>query len=101
MENTAVIAGQRMIMNCPINNGLIIRQWKLQRNSTSTPEEDLYSDWRNRSKICNLHFGIDAKINLYVNSTELNDAGIFTCVAQLHEQLGPLQQPFQYSAQLI
>lgn len=95
-QNTAVIAGQRMTMNCPTNNGLIISEWNIQRRSLTT-ENRLYYNFKNNSRIFNLRFGFDAESNLYVNSTKIDDAGIYTCVARL----GSTQQPSRYSAHLI
>ena len=96
-----VIVGQRMEMKCQVGSNSTIRQWSLQRPFTSSSDSIIILiNFKGRMTILNSHFGIADGMNgsvvLYTNSTELNDAGIYTCSVQ---KAG--RQPDRYSAQLI
>ena len=94
--NTVVNVGQRMDIKCHAAVNSTIREWSLKRPSTS--EEIIFTNWKDKKMIINPHFGIVKVADgvLYTNSTELNDAGIYTCAVQTGRS-----QPNQYSAHLI
>src|SRR6218665_681284 len=84
-SNTAVTVGKRMEIRCHVESGLIVREWSIQRTSTSNTQT-LFTYWKNRSSINDAHFGVDVDEFgsgiLYVNSTTLDDAGIYSCTIQ-------------------
>lgn|SRR6218665_1272204 len=100
-SNMAVIVGKRMEMKCQVDGGLIVREWSFQRTLTLN-RKTLYTNWKNRSSIINAHFGVDVDEfgsgKLYVNSTTLDDAGIYICLMGLRQVT---MQPHQYRAHLI
>lgn len=94
-----VRVGQRMEMTCHSGSNAIIREWSLRRPFTSNTEI-IFVNLKNRKKINNPHFDIvesrNGSIILCTNSTEMEDAGIYTCAAQ---KVG--RQPDRFSAHLI
>lgn len=98
-RNTVVSVGERMKMKCQADSSSTVREWSMQRPFTSNPET-IFKNWKDRKNINNPHFGIVEDVNgsiiLYTNSTEMDDAGIYTCTVQ---KIG--SQPDRYSAQLI
>ena len=98
-SNTVVIVGQRMEMKCQVDNGLMVRQWSIQR--TVTLKTDLlFNNVRNKTRISNGHVGVVVNDNgsgiLYVNSTTFDDAGIYICTVYQDTM-----QPSEYRANLI
>ena len=88
-------------MQCQIGSNSTVREWSLQRPFTSISDSMIIlMNFKGRRKVINSHFGIADGMNgsvvLYTNSTDLNDAGIYTCSVQ---KAG--RQPDRYSAQLI
>lgn len=96
-RNTAIIVGIKMEMKCEVDSDFIIREWSIQRTLTSKTET-LFSNWK-KNKIFITHFGVN--INdfgsgmLYVNSTTLDDAGIYIMHnAEGSNAAAEVQRPF-------
>ena len=88
-------------MKCQVYANYPIREWSMQRFFNGASNTDvIFANWKGRKNITNPHFGIandmDGSVVLYKNSTELNDAGIYTCTVR--RAGGQLDR---YSAQLI
>ena|SRR6218665_2355232 len=98
-SNTAVTVGKRMEIRCQVDSSLIVREWSIQRTSTSNTQP-LYTYRKNRSSITNAHVGVNVDEFgsgiLYINSTTLDDAGIYICTIQ-----EGTMQPQKYRANLI
>src|SRR6218665_3892905 len=96
--NMAVLVGGRLDMTCQPEKGFIVRAWIYQPPFSYT-DLKIYANW-SVPRMHIDHFGydtdIDDSINIYLNSTGLEDAGTYNCYVQLVSR-----QPESYSAQVI
>lgn len=98
-QNVAVIAGQNMTMECRTQNGSVVREWALIRASLgendklqpNVDSEKIFSNWDSGIKLHLKQFSVDVDQNgsgaLYLNSTKLEDAGLYTCVVEIEQEL--------------
>ena len=95
--NTALIVGQRLELVCQPDGNFTIREWKSQRSHIAS--SPIYGNWR-QPRIEDRRFGFDidndSSVVIHLNSTELDDAGIYSC----HIHAGT-QQPRHCSAHVI
>ena len=99
--NLAVTVGQPVGMKCKPDNISRIVELLIQR-PMSHSESPLWIGWNNRARVMDSHHGFDVdedgSVTLYINSTQLNDAGIYTCTSFADNTT---KQPERYSAQLM
>lgn len=97
--NLVVTVGQRVRMKCKPDNSSKIVDWPIQR-PISQSKVSLWSNWKEERKANISHYDFDVNedgsVVLLINSTQLDDAGIYTCVIA-----NTPKQPEQHSAQLI
>lgn len=102
-KNVAVMAGQRMDMECRTDNGSKVTAWYYY-SSTASIRTTVTLAANTNSKIqfspnISSQFGVDFDANgsgkIYLNSTSIEDAGIYTCEVENN------WSTVKYSAQLI
>lgn len=97
-----------MTMECRTQNESVVREWTLIRASLGEhykiqpylDSEKIFSNWDSGTKLGHLHqFSVDVDQYgsgaIYLNSTTLEDAGLYTCVVEMERKLT------RSSAQLI
>ena len=99
--NLAVTVGQPVGMKCKPDNISRIVELLIKR-PMSQSQSPLWTGWNNRARVIDSHYDFDVdedgSVTLYINSTQLNDAGIYTCTCIV---ANTKRQPERYSAQLI
>src|SRR6218665_208809 len=101
-RNKAVVVGEAGQMECLTTNGSIVGQWTFERHSDKKIFK-IMTNWGQELPALNPylahHFGanVDRKGSgvIYTNSSDLEDAGIYTCILKVNEQI------LKYSAMLI
>ena len=79
-NNTAVVAGEKMTMNCPVTNDTSVRKWSFQSHSRSeptmyVPSGGFHEDFRH----FDVKFNANGPVTISANSTRSSDAGIYKC----------------------
>src|SRR6218665_2873080 len=88
-------------MKCKPDNISRIVELLIQR-PVNHSQNSLWTNWRYEARVIDSHHGIDVdedgSVTLYINSIQLDDAGIYTCTSFAQNTT---RQPERYSAQLI
>src|SRR6218665_982182 len=96
-----------MTMECRTQNGSVVREWTLIRASLGenyklqpqVDSEKIFSNWDSGTKSHLKQFSVDVDQYgsgaLYLNTSTLEDAGLYTCVVEMERKLT------RSSAQLI
>src|SRR6218665_2702597 len=99
-SNTAVTVGQLFGMKCKPENFSRIVEWAIMK-PLSNSQTSLWKNWGKEARVIDSHHGFevdeDGSVTLYINSTRLDDAGIYTCTCFADNTT---RQPERYSAQL-
>lgn len=102
-HNRAVLAGQRMELECTVDHNESVNRWTVNRMGRAVEmifraKQQTHSSEKQHAIYSNFpYFGVDFRQNgdciLYSNRTELKDAGFYTCFKN--------EDAIQSSAQLI
>jgi len=96
-SNTAVLAGDKMNMNCTTTNNSFVRKWTVYMTNRATSTILQGFPWKLRGDFT--HFRVDTNDNgsatISTNSTRLNDAGVYRCHCETDGK------DTEYSAHLI
>src|SRR6218665_2401077 len=96
-RNTAVLAGDKMDMNCTTTTNSIVSKWTVYAPNRTTSTILQSTPWILRGEFA--YFSVDTNANgpaiISTNSTRLNDAGNYTCYCE-NDGKGT-----EYSAHLI
>lgn|SRR6218665_583547 len=109
-RNTVVLAGERVELGCSVDRYSNVNRWEVTKYSWVVTNKSTYRAIETVARLdknfgfalVNItHLGLDVDSTgsgiIYYNSTELEDAGNYTCRAYV----GPPQDTIFYSAQLV
>src|SRR6218665_964961 len=97
-SNTALVVGQRLEMMCQPGFNYTVREWTSQPTFSSNLTK-IYLHWSKPRIVGSQRFGYildNNSVTLYLNSTEVDDAGNYDCAVQKGRK-----QPEHFNAQLI
>lgn len=97
-SNTAVMAGEKMVINCLLTNNSAVRKWSFYNSTDAIPY--VYKPGPSGGFNVNFrHFDVDINgngpVTISTNYTRLKDAGIYTCHCEID------RKDVDYSAHLI
>lgn len=101
-KNVALISGQRMEMECGTDNESKVTAWYFAPSTSNASPVTLVSNIGANiqfSENVSPEFGVNFDANgsgiIYLNSTTMNDSGIYTCEVEKYQNI------MKFSAQLI
>src|SRR6218665_374860 len=98
--NAAVTVGQLVGLKCKPDNTFRIVEWAIKKPASQS-QTSLWKNWGKEARVIDSHRGFDVdedgSVTLFINSTQLDDAGIYTCTSFADNTT---KQPERYSAQL-
>lgn len=97
-SNTAVMAGEKMVMHCLLTNNSAVRKWSFHNSTNAIPY--VYKPGPSSGFNVNFrYFGVDINANgpatIFTNYTRLSNAGIYKCHCEIDGK------DVDYSAHLI
>ena len=98
--NVAVTVGQLAVMKCKPDNTSRVVELAIKK-PMSHSQNSIWKNWGKEARVIDSHHGFDVdedgSVTLYINSTQMDDAGIYTCTCFADNTT---RQPERYSAQL-